>query len=137
MRTGAVGLIHAVLARPWALCNDDRCALRRPQPVGSQRGSAHRGRAGRASARRASAALARGGGPGPVLDWITAALLVLGLIFVATGLLPHHEASATIRRILPLLLFLGSIVVLAELTADAGVFDVIAVRAAGLARGNY
>jgi len=73
----------------------------------------------------------------PVLDWITAALLVLGLIFVATGLLPHHEASATIRRILPLLLFLGSIVVLAELTADAGVFDVIAVRVAGLARGNY
>ena len=73
----------------------------------------------------------------PVLDWITAALLVLGLIFVATGLLPHHEASATVRRILPLLLFLGSIVVLAELTADAGVFDVIAVRVAGLARGNY
>jgi arsenical pump membrane protein len=73
----------------------------------------------------------------PVLDWITAALLVLGLIFVATGLLPHHEASATIRRILPLLLFLGSVIVLAELTADAGVFDVIAVRVAGLARGNY
>jgi arsenical pump membrane protein len=73
----------------------------------------------------------------PVLDWITAALLVLGLIFVATGLLPHHEASATIRRILPLLLFLGSVIVLAELTADAGVFDVIAVRVAALARGNY
>ena len=72
-----------------------------------------------------------------MLDWITAALLVVGLIFVATGLLPHHEASATIRRILPLLLFLGSIVVLAELTAGAGVFDVIAVRVAGLARGHY
>src|SRR5690349_8167026 len=73
----------------------------------------------------------------PALDWITAGLLVVGLIFVATGLLPHHEASATIRRILPLLLFLGSVIVLAELTADAGVFDVIAVRVAGLARGNY
>ena len=73
----------------------------------------------------------------PVLDWITAALLVLGLIFVATGLLPHAEADATIRRILPLLLFLGSVIVLAELTADAGVFDVIAVRVACLARGNY
>ena len=73
----------------------------------------------------------------PVLDWITAALLVLGLIFVATGLLPRAEADATIRRILPLLLFLGSVIVLAELTADAGVFDVIAVRVAGLARGNY
>jgi arsenical pump membrane protein len=73
----------------------------------------------------------------PVLDWITAALLVLGLIFVATGLLPQAEADATIRRILPLLLFLGSVIVLAELTADASVFDVIAVRVAGLARGNY
>ena len=66
----------------------------------------------------------------PVLDWITAALLVLGLIFVATGLLPQAEADATIRRILPLLLFLGSVIVLAELTADASVFDVIAVRVA-------
>jgi arsenical pump membrane protein len=73
----------------------------------------------------------------PVLDWITAGLLVLGLIFVATGLLPRAEADATIRRILPLLLFLGSVIVLAELTADASVFDVIAVRVAGLARGNY
>jgi arsenical pump membrane protein len=73
----------------------------------------------------------------PALDWITAALLVLGLIFVATGLLPHPTAAATIRRILPLLLFLGSVIVLAELTADAGVFDVIAVRVARLARGNY
>jgi arsenical pump membrane protein len=73
----------------------------------------------------------------PVLDWITAALLVLGLIFVATGLLPQAGADATIRRILPLLLFLGSVIVLAELTADASVFDVIAVRVAGLARGNY
>ena len=72
-----------------------------------------------------------------MLDWITAALLVLGLIFVATGLLPQAEADATIRRILPLLLFLGSVIVLAELTADASVFDVIAVRVAGLARGNY
>jgi Na+/H+ antiporter NhaD/arsenite permease-like protein len=73
----------------------------------------------------------------PVLDWITVVLLVLGLIFVATGLLPQAEADATIRRILPLLLFLGSVIVLAELTADAGAFDVIAVRVAGLARGNY
>lgn len=72
-----------------------------------------------------------------MLDWITAALLVLGLIFVATGLLPKAEADATIRRILPLLLFLGSVIVLAELTADASVFDVIAGRVAGLARGNY
>ena len=73
----------------------------------------------------------------PVLDWIAAGLFVLALIFVTTGLLPHASADATIRRILPLLLFLGTVIVLAELTADAGVFDVIAVRVAGLGRGNY
>src|SRR6266536_1012724 len=71
------------------------------------------------------------------LDWIAAGLFALGLIFVATGLLPHVAADATIRRILPLLLFLGTVIVLAELTADAGVFDVIAARVAGAARGNY
>jgi arsenical pump membrane protein len=73
----------------------------------------------------------------PVLDWIAVGLFVLALIFVATGLLPHAAVDATIRRILPLLLFLGTVIVLAELTADAGFFDVIAVRVAGLARGNY
>src|SRR6266516_6320568 len=71
------------------------------------------------------------------LDWIAAGLFALGLIFAATGLLPHVAADATIRRILPLLLFLGTVIVLAELTADAGVFDVIAARVAGAARGNY
>src|SRR6266496_5857393 len=65
------------------------------------------------------------------LDWIAAGLFALGLIFAATGLLPHAAADATIRRILPLLLFLGTVIVLAELTADAGVFDVIAARVAG------
>jgi arsenical pump membrane protein len=73
----------------------------------------------------------------PALDWVTAGLFVLALIFVTTGALPHPAADATIRRILPLLLFLGTVIVLAELTAGAGVFDVIAVRVAGLARGNY
>jgi arsenical pump membrane protein len=71
------------------------------------------------------------------LDLIAAGLLVLGLVFVGTGLLPFSAADATIRRILPLLLFLGTVIVLAELTAAAGFFDVIAVRVAGLARGRY
>jgi arsenical pump membrane protein len=71
------------------------------------------------------------------LDVIATGLLVLGVFFVSTGLLPYSVADATIRRILPLLLFLGTVIVLAELTAAAGFFDVIAVRVAGLARGNY
>ncbi len=72
-----------------------------------------------------------------VLDWVTIALFALGAVFVGTGLLPFSAADATVRRILPLLLFLGTVVVLAELTASAGVFDVIAVRVAGTARGSY
>jgi arsenical pump membrane protein len=72
-----------------------------------------------------------------VLDWIAIALLAAGLIFVATGLLPSGDASATVRRILPILLFLATILVLAELTAAAGVFDVAATRLAIVARGNF
>jgi arsenical pump membrane protein len=72
-----------------------------------------------------------------VLDWIAIGLLAAGLIFVGTGLLPSADASATVRRILPILLFLGTILVLAELTAAAGVFDVAATRLAIVARGNF
>jgi arsenical pump membrane protein len=72
-----------------------------------------------------------------VLDWIAIVLFALGAVFVGTGLLPFSSADATVRRIWPLLLFLGTVVVLAELTASAGVFDVIAVRVASAARGSY
>lgn len=72
-----------------------------------------------------------------VLDWVAVVLLALGGLFVATGLLPVTEADATVHRILPLLLFLVTVPVLAELTATAGLFDVIAVRVAQFARGKY
>jgi arsenical pump membrane protein len=71
------------------------------------------------------------------VDWVAVALLLVGVLCVATGLLPTEEAGATMRRILPLLLFLGSVIVLAELTAAAEVFDVIAARIAIVARGHY
>ncbi|MBO0819514.1 MAG: arsenic transporter [Nocardiopsaceae bacterium] len=72
-----------------------------------------------------------------VLDWIAIALLALGLIFFATGLLPEAEADATWDRISPLLLFLATVVVLAELTMAAGLFDMVARRLAIVARGNF
>nr|WP_308113786.1 SLC13 family permease [Kineosporia corallincola] len=72
-----------------------------------------------------------------VLDRIAIALLVLGLLCVATGLLPGDDAWAVVRRITPSLLFLASVVILAELTAEAEVFDVIAARIAIAARGSY
>jgi arsenical pump membrane protein len=72
-----------------------------------------------------------------VLDWIAVALFTAGLVFVATGLLPSGDATDTVRRIWPILVFLATILVLAELTAAAGVFDVAATRLAIAARGNF
>ncbi|WP_067462683.1 SLC13 family permease [Actinomadura macra] len=72
-----------------------------------------------------------------VLDWVRIVVLALGLVFVATGLLPAETARSSVGRIAPLLLFLFSVIVLAELTKEAGVFDAIAQRMARVGRGNY
>ncbi len=71
------------------------------------------------------------------LDWIAIALLVAGGLCVATGALSTSDAAGIMRRVLPLLLFLGTVIVLAELTAEAEVFDVIAAWLARLGRGRY
>ena len=57
------------------------------------------------------------------LDRLRIGLLVAGVLCVVTGLLPRAEAADNMRRIGPLLLFLGSVIVLAELTRRAKVFD--------------
>lgn len=72
-----------------------------------------------------------------VLDWIAIGLAVVGVLCVLTGLLPRADAEATVRRIVPILIFLGTVVVLAELTAVAGVFDALAARVAITARGSF
>ncbi|MEU4480321.1 SLC13 family permease [Micromonospora sp. NPDC023966] len=72
-----------------------------------------------------------------VLDWIALGLAAVGVVCVLTGLLPRADAEATVRRIVPILIFLGTVVVLAELTAVAGVFDALAARVAITARGSY
>ncbi|WP_028476698.1 SLC13 family permease [Nocardia sp. CNY236] len=72
-----------------------------------------------------------------VLDWVQVALLSVGVLCVVSGLLPREEAAANLHRIGPLLLFLGSVIVLAELARQAQVFDVIAHRLAILGRGHY
>ncbi|GGM87451.1 arsenic transporter [Dactylosporangium sucinum] len=71
------------------------------------------------------------------LTWVAIAVSVLGLAAVLVGPLTPEDATATLRRVLPLLIFLGFVVILAELTARAEVFDVVAARLAILARGNY
>ncbi len=72
-----------------------------------------------------------------VLDWIALALLLVGGMCVLFGVLPVGQAGATVGRLLPLLLFLGSVIILAELTAAAEVFDVVATRLSIMARGHY
>ncbi|HWG28038.1 SLC13 family permease [Actinospica sp.] len=71
------------------------------------------------------------------LDLVALGLLVLGLLCWATGALPTHDASAIIDRIRPILGFLFSVVILAELTSKAQTFDVLATRLAILARGRF
>jgi arsenical pump membrane protein len=75
-----------------------------------------------------------------VLDWIAIVLLILGLIFVGTGLLPEAGAlgaDSTFSRIWPILIFLATVLVLAELTNTAGLFDLVARRLAIVARGHF
>ncbi|MBA2889818.1 SLC13 family permease [Nonomuraea soli] len=71
------------------------------------------------------------------LLWAQVAVLAAGLGCVATGLLPMAEAQASMVRIAPILLFLTGVLVLAELTKQAGVFQLIAARLAWLAGGSY
>lgn len=72
-----------------------------------------------------------------VLDWIRIGLFTAGILCVLAGLLPAAQAEDNLRRIAPLLLFLGSVIVLAELTRQAQVFDVIATRISIMGRCNY
>ncbi|GGU20377.1 arsenic transporter [Streptomyces lavendofoliae] len=71
------------------------------------------------------------------LDWLAAALLCLGLLAVATGLLPAGPAADVLARVGPLLVFLATVIVLAELTGRAEVFDVVATWVARAGKGSY
>jgi arsenical pump membrane protein len=72
-----------------------------------------------------------------MLDRVAIATFVLGVGSVVTRLLPAADAAQTVRRIVPLLLFLAAVIVLAELTAKAEVFDVVAARVAIMASGSF
>ncbi|WP_063768359.1 SLC13 family permease [Streptomyces griseus] len=72
-----------------------------------------------------------------VLDRVAIGLLATGLVCVASGLLPTGSAADAMTRIAPLLAFLGTVIVLAELTSRAEVFDVVAARVARAGRGSY
>jgi len=71
------------------------------------------------------------------LDLVALGLLAAGGLCVATGALPRSDTSALLHRVLPLLLFLGTVIILAELTGRAETFDVVSTRLAIAGRGRY
>lgn len=64
------------------------------------------------------------------------ALLVLGALAIATGILSVTDAEAVGERVWPILLFAVAITVVAELAAQAGVFDAVAQLTARASRGR-
>lgn len=67
---------------------------------------------------------------------IGTALLALGAVAVATGVLPPGEAVEIFDRVWPILLFVIAVTVVAELASIAGVFDIAASVVARLGRGR-
>ena len=65
-----------------------------------------------------------------------AALLVVGFVAIALGILPIAEALAVASRVWPILLFVIAITVVTELVAEAGLFRVVAERTARWGRGR-
>jgi len=63
-------------------------------------------------------------------------LLVVGLVAVATGILPADAALEVANRVWPILLFVVAITVVTELAAEAGLFSLIAERTAAWGGGR-
>jgi Na+/H+ antiporter NhaD/arsenite permease-like protein len=63
-------------------------------------------------------------------------LLALGLVALATGILPVTDALALADRVWPVLLFVVAITIVTELAARAGLFRFVAERTAGWGRGR-
>lgn len=67
---------------------------------------------------------------------IGSVLLVAGIVAVAVGLYPATDAISLLERVWPILLFVMAITLVAELAAEAGLFDVLAQWSSAVARGS-
>ena len=65
-----------------------------------------------------------------------AVFVVLGLVAAVTGVLPWHDVGALVERVAPVLGFVVALTIVAELSAEAGLFSWLAGAAARLARGR-
>jgi arsenical pump membrane protein len=71
------------------------------------------------------------------LDWVRLAILAAGITCWATGILPGGEAVESLRRVAPLLLFLGTVMAMVVIVQNSQVFDVAALGLARLGRGRH
>ncbi|MGJ4843246.1 SLC13 family permease [Leifsonia sp. Le1] len=67
---------------------------------------------------------------------VGAVLLLLGIVAVATGILPLEDAAQLGDRVWPILLFVVAVTVVTELAAEAGLFTAIAQQTARWGRGR-
>lgn len=76
----------------------------------------------------------------PRLDWLdltSLGILAAGLLCWALGLLPTRDALASLSRIAPLVLFLGTVMVMVAIVQASQLFDLAASALARLARGSH
>ncbi|SDL32429.1 Na+/H+ antiporter NhaD [Glycomyces sambucus] len=71
------------------------------------------------------------------LDLVSLGVLAAGLLCWATGALPARDAVASLERIAPLVLFLGTVMVMVAIVQASQLFDVAALGLARLARGSH
>lgn len=74
------------------------------------------------------------------LDWLDLAslgILAAGLLCWATGALPTGDALASLLRVAPLVLFLGTVMAMVAIVQASQLFDVAALALARLGRGSH
>ncbi|THV30072.1 SLC13 family permease [Glycomyces paridis] len=72
-----------------------------------------------------------------VLDRVSIGVLAAGLLCWATGALPTADAVASLTRIAPLVLFLGTVTVMVAVVRASLLFDLAATALARLGRGSH
>jgi Na+/H+ antiporter NhaD/arsenite permease-like protein len=71
------------------------------------------------------------------LDLAGLGILAAGLLSWGTGALPTAEAVANLTRVAPLVLFLGTVMVMVAIVHASQLFDIAAVALARLGRGSH
>ncbi|RRR99839.1 arsenic transporter [Glycomyces terrestris] len=71
------------------------------------------------------------------LDLVSLGVLAAGLLCWATGALPNGDALASLGRVAPLVLFLGTVMVMVAIVQASQLFDVAALGLARAGRGSH